>query len=477
VGSSPTRPTGHATHYLVRLDKVVSVSHGAAAETARHAFALTIWVQGMAKSRRTVKQHHGDSGAPTSEDQHIVDDLRPGDQYAVIAGLLDPGLPYITFIVEIPVPVATPDLLRVVVPLSGLRMGASSDTEVRIEVSEVQTREVASAATLERLLALPDRSPKSRTLWRQMKSRLQQPSNRTAWVAELTTPNRLTDADQANDSEVAVKLFLRCLFGLNRFLSAYLVASENYSIRPVHMESLDAFALVEFRDRNNRAKSFGGILTLPRATAPDPQPEISEDDLALRVNTCMSHEMVKHPMDRVVTWEKRARYHSWIGGDYEMSIIALMVSAEALITALWRTQQVDLGGDSSTYDNPPRFQPALEQVCRLFGDPWTKGSQGAITTLWRDCYEVRNETVHEGALITHEILDVAFDAYDGLRRWAEKQTLDYAATFPRTALLVHGPRGLAMHPSAFEAVSNTLGDIQRHGELAFWLPPDMPRRL
>ncbi len=86
----------------------------------------------MPKSRRTEKHGKADAGVTASKQEDVVDDLRPGDQYAIIAGLLDPDLPYITFIVEIPVPVATPDLVRVVVPLSGLRMGASSGTEVRI---------------------------------------------------------------------------------------------------------------------------------------------------------------------------------------------------------------------------------------------------------------------------------------------------------------------------------------------------------
>jgi hypothetical protein len=296
-------------------------------------------------------------------------------------------------------------------------------------------------------------------------------------VAELTTPNELLDSEQANDSEIAVKLFLRCLFGLNRFLSAYLVASEDYAIRPVHMEALDSIALVEFRDRSNRSKSFGGLLTLPRATDPGSKPEMTEEDFALRLRTSLRHETVKHPMDRVITWEKRARFHSYIGGDYEMSIIALMVSAEALVTALWRTQQVDVGGDSSKYDNPPRFQQALEQVCRAYNDPWTKGSTGPVATLWRDCYEIRNETVHEGALITHEILDVAFEAYSEFRQWVLERSLANSSQYPRTALMVHGPRGLAKDSAALADVAQTLGDIRKHDELAFWLPPDMPRKL
>jgi len=417
--------------------------------------------------------------------QELFGSMLPGHQYALVKGLRDPAFPFITFIIEIPFAIKSLPPERVVVPLSGYRLGEPDDTEVRVKIAEVSARGLPSAAVVNYLLGLDGRAPADRKLLRGLQSRIQ-PSPTRAWVAELTTPNVLPGLEEANNSEIAARLFDRCLFALNRFLGAYLVAAEDYAVRPLRLEALGEYALVELRNAMGHPKGLGGILILPKATPPDSGYGLDDHEIAERLRTSMKHELVKHPMDRVVAWERRAAYHSWIGGDYEMSIIALMVSAEALVTAVWRTQQVDRGFQSDdavnnqkdSYSKPPPFRRALQNVADAFDDSWTReSSDGPVAALWRDCYAARNEAVHEGAYVTHDILDVAFAAYTGFRRWVEQKTLEFAPQFPRTAILIHGPVGLAQHPEALAHVTMTLEEIRRNRELAFWLPPDEPRRF
>ena len=371
----------------------------------------------------------------------------------------------------------TPPNETIVVPLPAILTGEPEDSEVKIQVSAstVKLRQSVSSATLDWALTLPDRSSADRKLLRALKSRIQ-PSVEPTWIAELTTINDLADHANSDDSTVGAHLFERCLVGLNMLIDSYLVASEDYAIRTLRMESLDYFALVEFRDRFNRPLQFGGMLTLPKSTAPDSRPEWGPLDLGVRMRASIEHRRVKHPMDLVVKWHMRALYHSFIGGDYEMSLVALMVSAEALITGVWRTQQVDEGKDSGVWNSPPHFAEALKQISANFGDDWSSKKEGGpVADFWHDCYLARNEAVHQGSALSSDLLDVAIEAYLGLRSWIEQNCISQAARYPRTALMVHGSVGVSRNPTAWALVEKTLTDIRENNELAFWLPVDMPR--
>jgi hypothetical protein len=72
-----------------------------------------------------------------------------------------------------------------------------------------------------------------------------------------------------------------------------------------------------------------------------------------------------------------------------------------------------------------------------------------------------------------EELDAALDAYEGLRQAVERLTLASAQTFPRTALMVHGPVGMKRADALSGAVADELERIGAEGEVAFWLPPDL----
>jgi hypothetical protein len=117
----------------------------------------------------------------------------------------------------------------------------------------------------------------------------------------------------------------------------------------------------------------------------------------------------------------------------------------------------------------------LRTVSAELGEPWKskREDNGVWWGYLRGCYDVRNETTHEGRSITFEELDGALDAYEDLRRAVEDLTAATADTYPRTALMVHGPVGLAKRGALVGRVADELVVIQDEAEAAFWLPADL----
>jgi hypothetical protein len=399
-----------------------------------------------------------------------------GTQYALVTGLLDGAYPQVSFVVELPFPLHLPlsDDLSVVVPMSAMRTGEEQDTVVRVAVGHVNEPGRVSTAPLRYLRA------RRAALGRDYGRVASVPSRHTrsqekVTVVRLTTPNVLPDSTPAmGNSEVGVRLFNRCIAGLNRFLDAYVVATEEPAARSVTAEGLGYFAAVELADEDGRPLRFGGFLTLPSATMPDfLHDDMGDEDLLVRLRASMTHEQAHHPMDTVVVWQMRALHYSQRAGDYEMALLALNVSGEVLLDSVWAAQRVDEGADSSLYDGRPQFTATLKRVARDLGEPWRRGSDDVWSVYVADCYDLRNETAHEGRKVDAEQLDAALDAYEGLRQAVERLTLASAQTFPRTALMVHGPVGMKKADALSGAVADELERIGAEGEVAFWLPPDL----
>src|SRR3954470_14951345 len=90
--------------------------------------------------RRMTPRRKQRGSAHDDRAQELLDSMRPGHQYALVRGLRDPAFPLITFIIEVPFAVRQLPPERVVVPLSGYRLGEADDTEVRVKISEVAAR-------------------------------------------------------------------------------------------------------------------------------------------------------------------------------------------------------------------------------------------------------------------------------------------------------------------------------------------------
>ena len=402
--------------------------------------------------------------------------MEPGKLYASIRGLLEPAYPQLAFIVELPfhLELLVDGMLGVVVPLKDIRTGESQDSVVRVRVGEVVLTERESAAAFRYLRSLPGRTEADKRPMPTPSAR-KRTTDRAVTVVELITPNVLPDAPSGTPgTEVAVRLFARCMMALNRFLGAYVVATEDHSVRQLALEALAPYVLVELRDANAEPLGFAGILTLPSATRPEHFNTLAPDELLQRLNTSMRHEGASHPMDVVVLWQMRARHYSEVAGDYEMALMALNTSAEVLLDAVWDTHRVDEGQDSSMYDKRPQFAKTLKAVADELGQPWTKEDpDSAWAVYFRDCYEMRNETAHEGRQVGVDDLDAAIDAYTAMRSSVEKLTLATADIYPRTALMVHGPRGLEVAGALAGRVADELKAIVQEGALAFWLPKDL----
>lgn len=409
------------------------------------------------------------------------DFARVGEQYAWLApGLLDPVYPHVTFVVELPFPMApVPEgLADIIIPMSGMRTGEREDSEVRVRLGSVVQDQITGTAPLKYLKSLPGRTGREYELLQQTGARGLRRTKHYVALAELTTANRMPDAPDVSDpsgrTEAAVGLFNRCLDGLNRLLTAYVIATEDPAVRPLSPEALGFYSVVEFRNDRREPAAFAGMLTLPRSTTPATFNSLRDEDLIKRLVTAMANESVRHPMNVVVLWEARALHYSRVVGDYEMSLLALNISAEVLLDAVRDTHRVDDGHDSSLYDKPDQFAATLKAVTADFGEPWLREqNQGPWAQYVRDCYEIRNETTHEGRHVSSEELDGALLAYYGLRRTIERLTLATAQCYPRTALLVHGPVGMQKAKALTGRVAEELAKIQGEGSLAFWLPPDL----
>jgi hypothetical protein len=396
-------------------------------------------------------------------------------QYAFVAGLLDANLPNVTFIVELPFPCddVLHGLVNIVVPMSAMRTGEADDVDVRLRFGSIMSTRRTSIAPFDYLKSLPGRRDRSYRL-------PPTPSSKAATtrapvtIVELTTRNVLPDAKpDVKPGEAGVRLFNRCLEALNRYLAAYIVATEDHAVRPVSPEALGFFALVEFRDEDLEPLGFGGMLTLPRATTPASWNKLGDDEILARLAASMSHEAVRHPMDTVVLWQARARHYSQVIGDYEMALLALNISGEVLLDAIWDAHRVDDGRDSSLYEDKHQFFRTLKTVSADLGAPFHPDGSSPWTRYVHDCYDIRNETAHEGRQVTSAELDDAISAYDGLRRYVEQRTIATAVRYPRTALMVHGTVGLRQAGVLHGPVAEVVDAIRAEDAAAFWLPHDL----
>ncbi|MDT7537877.1 MAG: hypothetical protein QOI82_1462 [Actinomycetota bacterium] len=398
-----------------------------------------------------------------------------GKQYALLRGLLDPAYPQLAFIVELPFRLEqlAEGVLGIVVPMTGMRCGESEDTYVRVRVGHVSQEQRGSTAPFGYLRSLPGRTaPDQRPM--PPPSARKMTVRRRVTVVELVTPNVLPDAAPGTrDTEVAVRLFNRCMQGLNRFLGAYMVATEDPSVRQLSPEALGDFVLVELRDLDDEPLGSSGLLTLPRATRPEHFNALDDASLLERLGASMRHEGVSHPMDTVVRWQVRARHYSEVAGDYEMALISLNTSAEVLIDAIWSAHRVDESRDSSLYEEVPQFSKTLKIVAKELGRPWTSEPENVWARYYQDCYQLRNDIAHEGRQVNADELDAALDAYEALRAACVELTIATAETYPRTALLVNGSVGLQKAGALHGAVAAELAAIRQAKALAFWLPADL----
>ncbi len=400
-----------------------------------------------------------------------------GEQYSDMEGLLDPAYPFISFVVELPFELSAPVPrgMELVIPMADIRTGEQEDTEVRLRIGVTKRPLEFSAAPIDYLLSLPGRSGQRYARLQAAQRSVAPPPREHVTIVELTTPNRLTEVSpETCVPEIAVRLFLRCLHALNRFLGAYIVATEDPAVRTLTQEALGHYVLAELRSQRHEPLGYAGVLTMPKVTPPSPV-GLSPRDLRIRLQTSLDHESFRHPMDVVVQWEVRARHYSHIVGDLEIALLALNVSTEVLIDALWCAHKVDDGQDSSLYDKLPRqFKKALTEVTVQLGDPWTSKSTGGVWADYvQDCYDLRNDTTHEGRHVDVEEIDAAFAAYSALRRAVEARTMATAERYPRTAILIHGPAGLRKHGAIRGRVEETLRDITSNREISFWLPWDL----
>ncbi len=222
---------------------------------------------------------------------------------------LDPERPRVAYIFRLPFDLAVDTQalgLRVVIPLGDEQLPAL------VQVAHVAAPRLLSDAALRYLCRI--RGQEDPEL---------QPELVDEWVAEVELNNALVEGRTGwSPGEL---LFEHALETFNRYLHAYMVATEISSIRFLTAQALDPLAIVEFRLADGAPLEAGPFI-LPaahRASSLDPSVVSSRLQHAVRA------EGYGHPIDDVILWRLRAEHLLNYVGDYELSLLALQTSGRA----------------------------------------------------------------------------------------------------------------------------------------------------
>ncbi len=265
-----------------------------------------------------------------------------------------------------------------------------------------------------------------------------------AWVADVEIDNDLDESAKDRGRPAMELLFGCALTALNRYIHAYMTASEDAAVRFLTPQALDPIAMTEFRSAEG-ASLETGLFYLPaaqrRATF-----DLSSSELSQRLSDFLYAEARGHPIDDVILWRVRAEHLVNYVGDYELGVVALQTSAERLVYALRTCIAVDHGMSRQEIEElrGRPFKPILESLRQdLKGGSWdlSRANQ-PVGRYWQHTYLLRNSIGHAGRRIDETTAERAFEAYREFKEFLEGRVLEKKSAFPRTALMLFSAQGL-----------------------------------
>lgn len=290
------------------------------------------------------------------------------------------------------------------------------------------------------------------------------------WVADVELDNRLEG--EVGGWTPGELLFERALEALNRYLHAYMIASEDAAARFLTAQALDFFALAEFR-RLDGSPLDSDIFTLPSAY--QHKSAIDERALLRRLDYAVKAESQGHPIDDVVLWRIRAEHHLNFVGDYELSVLALQTSVERLLFAIASAIAVDKGEGADFVDQLQKksFDALTKTLQHDLGGSWDrKLDEKPFGAYWQDLYRLRNQVGHAGRRVNFLEAARAFEVYRDLKEFVEDRVLGKVDTFPRTGMMLFGLQDLAERGRATQSVLDLDSSLRDRGqEWGWWRPP------
>lgn len=365
-----------------------------------------------------------------------------------------------------------PFSLRIDMTELGIRIRGSIDGITYTLETTVAKIEAPNKARWSFVRSLPRRT-KWRTLFPDRDERLGASLislNRSDMVASVSTP-------AASDNDIATHCVLFSIRILNQYLRAYSIAAEDPAVRTLTPEAFDAaYAAIEFSSTDERIETHRRPYRLPEATR---RREADVDDVLLlkRVQQGVNSTNNNHPMDEVILWRLRAEHQADYIGDYELAVVALQTSVERRVFSMRAVLLADQGADSVavTESSTHAFKTAFNDLgATLHGGSWDVTDQGSpIGRYWTGLYQLRNSIAHDGATVSRQDAEAAFDAHRDLVDEIERRLLLRKTEFPRTAVFLFGAEGLRQKGMLSNRMLANIRAWNDAGEQwTFWLPYD-----
>lgn len=380
---------------------------------------------------------------------------------ASAAAWLDPTRPRVAFIFRVPFNLGIDTAnqgTRLVIPLAGQRQPAVLST------ARVNAQELPTDGPIRYLVQRVDPPRRYRN------HMIPQVQLSPTWIIDIELDNNMQGGQPAGRL-AEERIFLRALELVNRYLHAYMIATEEPDVRFLTPEALDPHIIAEFRHLDGSPIDSGGF-TLP---ASERAPRSMDPGLLQqRLHYAMRAEAAGHPIDEYVLWRVRAEHLINYVGDYELSVLALQTSAELLLYAVATAICVDKGCGATEVAEvrAAHFAALPKRLQHDLGGNWDrKCDDQPFGQYWQLLYVLRNQIGHAGRRITFEQADHAFQAYRQFTEFFEDRVLERTEQFPGAALMLFGRATLMERGSYTSAVARLVEDLDRNGQLYGWWEP------
>lgn len=280
------------------------------------------------------------------------------------------------------------------------------------------------------------------------------------------------DVDEAL---VATTLFERSLAAVNQLGAAERLLIGHPWSRFLTKEALDPKIQYFEAGEDGELVPRGSMILHERPY--NPVVRVDDPDLGRKVADAIGRRLASdasarpHPLVTGRELERQAGAYR-LSGDYTAAVIALQTAAESFLRGVHQLALVDAGRTGAEVDagsSLPFVTVLKKELPPLLGGDWSSlGSP--VTTYLSDLYEIRNRITHAGRTPKWQQMQPAFDAYEALVAFIEKQVRNRSRRLSRTLAALWEPWAgghLALPRSAETRVQELLRE-----PALYWLPAD-----
>jgi hypothetical protein len=261
----------------------------------------------------------------------------------------------------------------------------------------------------------------------------------TQFIIDAETPNQYLDSEPKG---TVSEILDRCLAAVNKYIKAYLVASESPFVYFLTHENLDFFQFRDLRTESLVSVGVGdGILTHDNVPGLSSLDNLHAERLGMLAHALRTN-VSPHPMDAHRVWLARATRARAILGDYEQAVLYYEIAAEALLAGV---RELLLVNDNNSaveirqqLDGKQQLAQVVTYLQQKLGGNWDGQGTGPFGEYYRDLYLVRNRIAHQARHVTMTELDAAQRGYEVLEGFVHKRVLEKRHILPMVAVGVFG---------------------------------------